>query len=106
MLRDRSELENNLSKVIDDIKYRRKNIEAVNRALSEYDITAGFFTEITQKPELLKEIETPLLCLVSIAVFELTKSKNIDPEVYFTPREIEEAKKYKEEFAHEIELPV
>ncbi|MFE4571350.1 DNA sulfur modification protein DndB [Paenibacillus chitinolyticus] len=109
MLRDRSELENNLVNAIERIKYKRKNIEEVNKTLSEYDIPSGFFNEIIKKQSLLGDIDTAVLCLISMAIFKIDGADDVRTENYFTEGEILEAKKHtgvKDSDANDVKLPI
>ncbi|EPD81310.1 DNA sulfur modification protein DndB [Paenibacillus sp. HGH0039] len=106
MLRDRSELESNLTNAIERIKYKRKNVEEVNKTLSEYDIPSGFFNEIIKKESLLGEIDTAVLCLISIAVFKIYGSDEVRAENYFTEGEISEARKYTGKEKDDVNLPI
>ncbi|MFB5759030.1 DNA sulfur modification protein DndB [Paenibacillus medicaginis] len=104
MLRDRKELEENLKQSIENIKYKRKNVEQINKNLSQY-VGAGFFNEIAKNTALLEEIDTDILALISIAVFEIDSTDGVRAESYFTENELKEAKKHKIESKAGISLP-
>jgi hypothetical protein len=106
MIRDRAELENNLREVIEQVKYKRRNIELVNKYLSQFDIPAGTFNEIAKTDSPINKLDVTILCLLTLAVFEVSQDADIRPEDFFTPREIEEAKKYKQENNSDIDLPI
>lgn len=106
MIRDRSELEVHLQDAIERIKYKRKNVEEVNKSLLEFDVPPGFFNEVCKKYSILQEIDAALLCLISKAVFMIDGSDSIRVENYFTQGEIESASKYKLERDQDIKLPI
>lgn len=106
VIRDRSELEQNLQEAIERIKYKRKNIEEINKSLSENDVPPGFFNELTKNYNLLTEIDAALLCLVTKAVFNVDGNSSIKIENYFTEGEIDSAFKYKLEKKPDISLPI
>lgn len=106
MLRDRGELEKNLSEAIERIKHKRKNVEIVNKTMAEFGVAAGFFNEVMKNLSLLGEIETSTLCLMTVAIFKVDGNDSVRPESYFTEGEIEESKNVKVKEEQEVKLPI
>ncbi|SEG07653.1 DNA sulfur modification protein DndB [Paenibacillus sp. UNC499MF] len=106
MIKERSELEQILEQSIEKIKYKRKNVEIINKKLSEHNIETGFFNKIAARPVLLTEISPFELCLLTMVLYQLEKTENLKADRYFTTDEIKETKTYNKTEAETIRLPV
>jgi DGQHR domain-containing protein len=94
MKKDRELLEIELSKVITEIKSSVKSVHKINNQLTNFNIGIGTFNEIIKGERKLSELEIPLLCLISLTLFEQTGNKYISPDDYFTENEIIHSKSY------------
>jgi hypothetical protein len=95
MIKDRKELETELSTVLENIQHSRKKVQEVNEKLREYDIYDDTFNNIVSGniKFKLENLDWRLLCLVT-DVLEETKNSPIFAHEYFTRLEIERSKNY------------
>jgi hypothetical protein len=110
MLRDRKELEQNLSEVIINkkLKTNKKDIKDIKTHLNEiYQILPGRIQVIIDDPKTeLPKLDPRLLFLITEQVF--AKVGIVNPEDYFTENEIKKSKQYtgKLEREEDIKLPL
>ncbi|MFD7524630.1 DNA sulfur modification protein DndB [Paenibacillus chitinolyticus] len=106
MIKERQELEQILERSIEKIKYKRKNVEIINKKLSEHNIETGFFNKIAANPALLTQLSPLLLCLLTMILYKVEGTANLNIERYFTPQEIKETKRYNKTEESTVQLPV
>lgn len=106
MKKDRELLENSLTEVIDQIKHKRKDIEAINSELNEYNVPAGTLNSIITGSAGFSALDLVLLCLITLSVYKITNDTSISPYEFFTDNEIKSAKSYEGVQKREISLPI
>jgi hypothetical protein len=109
MKKDRDELELHVSERISEVKVTRKKVNQINKELMEYGIPLGTFEDIAKGDMPLSTIGDGLLCLVTVALYELTGYNDMQPLNWYTDDEIKLFKNtvrlnYKDE--SRIELPI
>lgn len=93
MLRDRRILESNFVEVLSGLKHKRKTIQQISDRLGSYGILPGTLHDLIQDKDRLSEIPSNLLCILCLALFEITGKEEVSPFVFYSERELEEAKK-------------
>lgn len=88
MYRDREELEEALKNVIEEIKHKRKVLEQINGELKKYNIPNGTINSIARGDDRIASLDSPLLCLICLAVYTITGIQSISPYEYYSDREI------------------
>lgn len=106
MKKDRELLENNLAEVLDQVKHKRKDIEAINSELNEYNVPVGTLNSIITGHTSFNTLDLALLCLITLAVYKVTNNNSISPYDFFTENEINTSKRYEGFKKKEITLPI
>lgn len=101
-------LEEELSKVLDQVKAKRKITNEIQKAMLENRIPLGDVQNLINGKTLLNEVDERVLCLFNLNVYDIIKKEELDVDVskiyyndYFSEMEIKLAKTY-EEFDQEI----
>jgi hypothetical protein len=106
MRMSRDKLEFELREVLNDIRHDKNIINKVNGILSNNNVKIGFLNELLVR-DIIEEIDTLLLCILSISLYTVLGQERINPEVYFNPPEMDKAKQYQgEEDFEEITFPI
>jgi hypothetical protein len=95
MLRDRKELEQNLSEAIINkkLKTKKKIVSDIKLHLQQYDLFEGDIQSWINDPQsYLSDLDLRVLCLLTEQVF--AKTGEVNPEEYFTPHEIRDSKQF------------
>lgn len=93
MKKDRDQLELLIADAITEIKVDRKKVLKVNNLLSESGVSLGTFDAISKGDKLISTLESSLLCVLSEALYGTTGIIELNPEQWFTTKEISYAKK-------------
>lgn len=96
-IRDKDELIENLSNLFESFKsYKqkeRKTVETkIKNGLKQYKILPGDVQELINDPSRLNEAGIDKVYLLAEQTYEVLKKSNVNPESYFTKREIKEIK--------------
>lgn len=92
MLKDKSELIQNLTTAIESFKHKRNVVKQIKNNLGEYNISAGNIQKWINHPEEIENIDERTLCLFAEAVYMTTANLTVNPKDYFTERQIKEVK--------------
>lgn len=108
MRKDRQDLEFYLHEMIKEIKLSRKKVLDVNKRLSNKGVPIGVFDEISKGIKPLSSVEMPLLCILTVVLFEVTNDAQINPVEWFTEKEIRVSRESIAErpSSSRVELPV
>jgi hypothetical protein len=91
MLKERTELEENLIPVIEDIQKNKRTVNKLKKGFLKFDLHEAEIQKYFSFPEEIRESDSRVLYLLTEVAFEHTKDMNIDPKFYFTENEIKEA---------------
>jgi hypothetical protein len=97
MKKDREVLERVLNELFDDYSSNKKVVDKVKKDLVEHGITVGVTMGVLNKTLPIETQSQVVLCLITKSLFVATEEKRLNPELYFTDIEIEEANKFKRE---------
>ncbi|PIH59113.1 DNA sulfur modification protein DndB [Paenibacillus sp. LK1] len=88
---DRKEIEIRIIKSLNLVKKSRKSLNELNVFLSELNVPYGMVESILANEEIISEVDIPLLVGISIAVYKLTKDRDLHTETLFGDREVRDA---------------
>lgn len=95
MLQKREILEENLSKIITEIKYDKEKVKKIKKGMKEYGFTVGeiqgYFVDTEEK---LPELDIRVLALLTQEVYMNTIDDSIKTDIYFTDIEMKQARTF------------
>jgi hypothetical protein len=109
-LKNKEQLQEILTDTIEKIKTDKKRVARIKKELKKYNVLPGTVQLILNEPEeQLKKIENEdrkLLCLLTEQIYVASGNLNLNPENFFSSREIKEAKTtYEGEIREKIDFP-
>lgn len=93
MKKDRIELEDKLKIAIDNVKHNRKTTEKISSIFREYNLPAGTFQSLVRSKDIYN-LDVARLFVLTFALYDVTNDDELNPNNYFTDREIDGAKGY------------
>lgn len=92
-VKDKEQLQETLVATIERIKSDKKRVTRIKKGLKEYNVLPGTVQLILNAPEeQLKQIDDKFLCLLTEQIYIVSGNLELNPEKYFSKREIKEVK--------------
>ncbi|MCP1185029.1 DNA sulfur modification protein DndB [Paenibacillus sp. 1781tsa1] len=88
---ERIDIEKRILNTLNGIKNSRKSLNELNIKLSERNVPFGIIESINSNPQIITEIDIPIIIGISMALYDLTKDNNLHTESLFGNREIRDA---------------
>lgn len=95
-----------LTEVFKEVNKDKDQQREIDRILfDKYKIPHATFNEILVNPSKLESLSKEELIILTKVIYELTKDEGIDPESFYTQKEIGKALKYQHEQVEQLTLP-
>ncbi|MGR6760357.1 hypothetical protein ACU1JV_00745 [Paenibacillus sp. T2-29] len=91
MKKDRTEAEEILIEKIKKIKSKAKIVNQIVENITNKGMPFGVFNEVSRGSLSLDTVDIPFLAVLMNAIYETTGDKEIDPDIFFSRKEIEES---------------
>jgi DNA-sulfur modification-associated len=106
-MKNKEQLQETLVATIENIKSDKKRVAKIKSGLKKYKILPGTVQLILNEPEeQLKQIDDKFLCLLTEQVYIASGNLELNPENYFSQREIKEVKStFEGEVQKKVDFP-
>jgi len=103
---EKIELTDVLPLVFLDILKNKEQIRKIDEILSdEHNVPRGTLNELLISEDMVSRISETELAAIVVVLYNMTQDERINPEDFYTEKEINKAKKYKKRLAGEVGYP-